>query len=136
VVMDRPDRINPHWSMDFVSDCYLDEGIQLLELVQHAVDTYKVLVLSDRGSFLKLVHSSSFWKDGMLTVEYRQQFDFIAKINNEYKQKMAVSREKNDHCLIWLPLSHQLRTFFEDPPFDIIEYLRRDKNFQGTWHIT
>jgi hypothetical protein len=87
------------------NDCYLDEGIQLLELVQHAVDTYKVLVLSDRGSFLKLVHSNSFWKDGLLTAEYRQPFDFIAKTNAEYAQKMAVSREKNDHCLVWLPFT-------------------------------
>ena len=76
-----------------------------LELVQHAVDTYKVLDLSDRGPFLKLVHSNSFWKDGILTTEYRQPFDIIAKINAEYAQKMAVSREKNDHCLIWLPKS-------------------------------
>ena len=93
--------------------------------MQHAVDTYEVLDLSDKGSFLKLVHSNSFWKDGALTVEYRQPFYFIAKTNAEYTQKMAVSREKNDHCLIWLPLSHQLRTFFEDPPRDIVDYLRR-----------
>src|SRR5450631_2426002 len=75
-------------------ESYLDEGVQLLELVQHAVDTYKVLNLSDKGSFLKLVHSNSFWKDGVLKVEYRQPFDFIAKTNAEYTQKMAVSREK------------------------------------------
>ena len=73
--------------------------------MQHAVDTYKVLDLFDKGSFLKLVHSNSFWKDGALTVEYRQPFDFIAKTNEEYTQKMAVSREKNDHCLIWLPIA-------------------------------
>ena len=82
--------------------CWRQAG---LELVQHAVDTYKVLDLSDKGSFLKLVHSNSFWKDGVLTVEYRQPFDFIAKTNAEYSQKMAVSREKNDHCLIWLPFA-------------------------------
>ena len=74
-----------------------------LELVQHAVDTYKVLDLSDRGLFLKLVHSDSFWKDGILTTEYRQPFDFIAKINEEYAQKTAVSREKNGHCPILAP---------------------------------
>lgn len=28
-------------------------------------------------------------------VEYRKYFDFIAKINAEYSQEMAVSREKN-----------------------------------------
>ena len=92
--------------------------------MQHAVDTYKVLDLSDRGSFLKLVHSNSFWKDGIMTAEYRQPYDLIAKKNAEYTQKMAVSREKNDHCLIWLPLSHQLRTFFEDPPYGFIDQLR------------
>ena len=75
--------------------------------MQHAVDTYKVLDLSDKGSFLKLVHSNSFWKDGVLTVEYRQPFDFIAKTNAEYTQKMAVSCEKNDHCLIWLSSAYK-----------------------------
>jgi hypothetical protein len=48
----------------------------------------------------------------MLTVEYRQPFDFIAKINHEYTQKMAVSREKNGHCLIWLPSRDSRRNFF------------------------
>jgi hypothetical protein len=89
--------------IDNLSEETADEGVQLLELVQHAVTTYKVLDLSNKGSFLKIMHSNFFWKDGILTPEYRQPFDFIAEINSEYKQKMAVSREKNGHCPIWLP---------------------------------
>ena len=53
-----------------------------------------------------------FWKNGMLTVEYRQPFDVIAKINAEYAQKMAVSREKNGHCLVWLPKRDTQQNFF------------------------
>lgn len=58
-----------------------------------------------RETGLELVHSNSFLKDGVLTVEYRQPSDFIAKLNTEYAQKMAVSREKNGHCPIWLPFT-------------------------------
>jgi hypothetical protein len=85
------------------NDCYLDDGVQLLELMQHAVNTYKVLDSSIKRSFLKIVHSNLIWKDGALIPEYLQPFDFIAKTNIEYAQKMAVSREKNGHCPIWLP---------------------------------
>jgi len=38
-----------------------------------------------------------FWKEGKLSNEFRQFFNFIAETNLEYKQKMAVSREKNGH---------------------------------------
>ena len=84
-------------------DCYLDEGIQLLELLQHAVDAYKVLNLSMKGSFLKIVHSNSIWKDGALIPQYLQPFDFIAKTNLEYAQKKAAFHAKSDLCTVWLP---------------------------------
>ncbi len=87
------------------NDCYLDEGVQLLELMQHAVSTYKVLNSSMKRSFLKIVHSNSLWQDGALIPQYLQPFDFIAKTNIEYARKMAVSREKNGHCPIWLPFA-------------------------------
>ena len=41
----------------------------------------------DKGSYLKIMHSNSIWKDVELLHEYRQPFDFIAKTNLEYKQK-------------------------------------------------
>ena len=61
------------------NDSYIDEGVRLLELVQHAVITYKNLQAAEKGSFLKIVHSNTTWKDGKLHHEYRQSFDFIAK---------------------------------------------------------
>ena len=84
------------------NDSYIEEGARLLELVQHAVITYKNLKPAERGSFLKIVHSNSTWRDGKLHHEYRQPFDFMAEINNEFKQKKAVFPEKNDPCLLWL----------------------------------
>ena len=77
--------------------------MKLLELVQHAVNTYEIMDAPNKGSYLKIMHSNSVWKDGELRHEYRQPFDFIAKTNLEYKQKRAAFPEKNDPCPIWLP---------------------------------
>jgi site-specific DNA recombinase len=87
------------------NDCYLDKGIQLLELLQRTVITYKKHDFVGKKEFLKIVHSNSIWKDGKLHHDYRQPFDFITETNIEYKKKMAVSREKNDHRPIWLPFA-------------------------------
>ena len=87
------------------NDSYLDEGVKLLELVQHVVNTYEIMDAPNKGSYLKIIHSNSVWKDGELRHEYRQPFDFITKTNLEYKQKRAAFPEKNDPCPIWLPVS-------------------------------
>ena len=47
-----------------------------------------------------------------MTHEYRQPFDLMAKLNAEYAKKMAVSREKNGHCLIWLPKRDAQQNYF------------------------
>lgn len=84
---------------------YLEEGVKLLELVQHAVSTYKMLDTSGKGSFLKIMHSNSCWRDGQLHHEYRKPFDFIAETNREYKLKRAVFHKKNGPCPLWLPVA-------------------------------
>ncbi|HZV81947.1 MAG TPA: hypothetical protein VFF53_07230, partial [Geobacteraceae bacterium] len=80
---------------------YLEEGVKLLELVQHAVSTYKMLDTSEKGSFLKIMHSNSCWRDGQLHHEYRKPFDFIAETNREYKLKRAVFRKKSGLCVLF-----------------------------------
>lgn len=65
---------------------YLDECVQLLELVQRAVSLYEKQTAKEKRELLNFVLSNSTWKDGQLTPEYRLPFNFLAVTNAETKK--------------------------------------------------
>ncbi|TLN01640.1 hypothetical protein FDZ73_15035 [bacterium] len=82
---------------------YLDNGIKLLELAQHAVIIHKNSSAEEKRRILKIVHSNSFWRDGELTANYQKPFDLLAVTNKSYKRKKATFPEKSDLRDNWLP---------------------------------
>jgi hypothetical protein len=47
-------------------------------------------------------------------------------MNVKPEKEKALTRSLVSALNCWLPLSHELRTFFLDPPLDIIKYLRHN----------
>jgi hypothetical protein len=66
---------------------YLSEGTQLLELVRVLLELFERQPPREKRELLKFVVSNSAWKEGALTVTYRQPFDLFttwrAAMNNE-----------------------------------------------------
>lgn len=58
---------------------YLDEGVSLLELIQHLESTYKTALPAEKRDILKFLISNRQWIDGILTVEFRKPFSYIAE---------------------------------------------------------
>ena len=82
---------------------YLNEGVRLLELVQNAIKLYEKQEMSEKRKILNFEVSNSIWKHGRLTPIYRKPFDILAKTNQSYQSKKAVSGNENDFFDIWLP---------------------------------
>ncbi|MFZ7113386.1 MAG: recombinase family protein [Desulfatiglandales bacterium] len=82
---------------------YLDEGIKLLELAQHAVILYEKQTAQEKRKIINFVCSNSLWKDGRLIPNYRQPFDILAKNNLAYQKEKASFPKKIGLFDIWLP---------------------------------
>ena len=82
---------------------YLEEGIHLLELAQHAVTLYEKQEMKEKRRLLNFVFSNSTWKDGKLTPSYRKPFDLLAVTNTTYQKKKATSHMKSSLSENWLP---------------------------------
>jgi len=82
---------------------YIENGVRLLELSQHAAILYKKQTMAEKRQILKCVHSNSSWKDGQLTTNYRKPFDLLAVTNIQYKEKRAASSMESDPRSLWLP---------------------------------
>ena len=82
---------------------YLEEGIHLLELAQHAVTLYEKQEMKEKRRLLNFVFSNSTWKDGKLIPVYRKPFDLLAVTNTTYQKKKATSHTKSSLSENWLP---------------------------------
>lgn len=91
---------------------YLDQGVKLLELAQHAVIVHRNSNAEEKRRILKIVHSNSFWRDGELTANYQKPFDLLAVTNKSYKRKKANFPEKSGLRDIWLPGGNAQQNFF------------------------
>jgi hypothetical protein len=61
-------------------ECYLDEGVRLLELAHSAQRLFAKQEPSEQRRMLNFVLSNSTWKHDELIVAFRQPFDLIAKM--------------------------------------------------------
>jgi site-specific DNA recombinase len=59
--------------------CYLDEGVRLLELAQTSQRLFAKQEPSEQRRLLNFVLSNSTWKSGELSVVFRQPLDLIAE---------------------------------------------------------
>ncbi len=82
---------------------YLDEGVKLLELAQHAVILYEKQTEQEKRRIINFVCSNSTWKDGRLQPRYRQPFDMLSETNIAYQKEKALFPKKKGLFEFWLP---------------------------------
>lgn len=61
------------------SQSYINEGIQLLELAQNAEFLFVKQTPKEKRRLLAILLSNSIWKDGVLTVQFKQPFDMLSE---------------------------------------------------------
>ena len=81
---------------------YFDEGIQILELARRASELFEKQSPEEKRRLLNFLLSNCSWKDGELSVTYRQPFDIIAKSAAAYKEKETVETVSSGHFEKWL----------------------------------
>jgi site-specific DNA recombinase len=83
--------------------CYLDEGVRLLELAQSAQRLFAKQEPSEQRRMLNFVLSNSTWKNDELSVTFRQPFDLIAETTT-LESNGGTDRGGNPStCPKWLP---------------------------------
>ena len=87
----------------FANRTYLDKGVKLLELAQHAVILYEKQTEQEKRRIINFVCSNSVWKDGRLQPIYRQPFDMISENNIAYQKEKALFPKKKGLFEFWLP---------------------------------
>jgi len=81
---------------------YIEEGIKLLELAQSARALFETQPPREKRRLLDFVLSNCSWKDGDLTVEYRQPFDVLAVAVASEQRMMAAQGVNSSQNEIWL----------------------------------
>lgn len=75
---------------------YLEEGVQLLELARRAPELFARQEPQEKRRLLDFVLSNCTWKDGKLTVTFRQPFDLLAVTNEAIQKKKAARAPSGD----------------------------------------
>jgi hypothetical protein len=99
--MDQLDRSIQH-QQEGSDRNYLPEGGQLLELIKIMPMLFERQPPREKRELLKLVISNSTWKDGTLTVSYRQPFDLFTTWRETMNKESALNGMKNGQNEEWL----------------------------------
>jgi site-specific DNA recombinase len=83
---------------------YLEDGIRLLDLSRRAHELFVKQPASEKRKMLDLLLSNSSWKDGELTVTYREPFDIIAKTATADRALAPTGTSDHDLHPVWLRL--------------------------------
>ena len=81
---------------------YLDEGIKLLEMASKAHKTFIEREPAEKRKLVTAFFAQSSWKEGQLTVKFKQPFQMIALSNSKSSNKKAVSVNGNGLNRKWL----------------------------------
>ena len=84
------------------NNSYLPEGTQLLELVRILPELFERQPPHEKRELLKFVISNSTWKEGTLTVIYRQPFDLFTTWREAMKKDPAPEQTKSGQNEEWL----------------------------------
>ena len=69
---------------------YVETGVRLLELASRAHELFVKQVPSEKRRLLNFLVSNSTWKEGTLTVTFRQPFDLLMDTNVSYERDARV----------------------------------------------
>jgi site-specific DNA recombinase len=81
--------------------CYLDEGVRLLELARNSQRLFVKQEPDQQRRLLNFVLSNSTWKEGALSVTFRQPFDLIAQTMTPGPSGGAGGGENPPDCPNW-----------------------------------
>jgi len=81
---------------------YLLEATQLLELVQMLPKLFERQLPHEKRELLKFVVSNSIWKEGKLTVTYRQPFDLFTTWRINMENDTTLKQHNNSRNEEWL----------------------------------
>src|SRR5262249_12464429 len=90
---DLAQRIAQHQQAD---QTYLEAGVQLLGLSRRAAELFARQEPKEKRRLLDFVLSNCTWKDGRLTVQFRQPFDLLAVTNESVKRKKVAGVSPDD----------------------------------------
>ncbi len=81
--------------------CYIEEGIELLELARTSHVLFEKQPASEKRRLLDFVLSNSTWKAGELSVTYRQPFDMLAVTTSASHEKKVAGATSDDLRQVW-----------------------------------
>ncbi len=94
---------------------YINEGVELLELSQRALERYHECERAEKRRILNLLLSNSLWMNASFIPKYRQPFDLLAVMNGEDQNKIAPSGTGEGDLGKWWSQVDIVRTFFYEP---------------------
>ena len=89
---------------------YVNEGIGLLELAQKAGGLFRQQSAAEKPKLLDFVLSNCTWMDGILTADYRQSLDLLAKNDITPETKKPAEQARTGISGNWLPIVDAYRT--------------------------
>ena len=95
---------------------YIDEGVQLLHLVQCAPQLFERQQPAEKRQLLNFLLSNCVWKDGAVAAEYRQPFDLLAVAHREaeaLQRKRGTKKAKTENWLPGMDSNHELDRFLK-----------------------
>ena len=90
-------------SLQNASQCYINEGIQLIELAQNAYSLFISQSAHEKRRLLNFMVSNCTWKDGLLIVNLKQPFDIIDKCSATAAELDLEKSQNNAGFESWLP---------------------------------
>ena len=112
--------------------CYLDEGMRLLELAQSAQRLFAKQEPNEQRRMLNFVLSNSTWQSEELSVTFRQPFDLIAQTATSGQGAEAGGSGNPPSCRSWWAFLDTYRTLCLAPSPEIrkiFEELRSKAHF-------
>lgn len=103
---------------------YLEEGVRISELSQHAVILYEKQNSHEKRR-LDLVLSNSIRKDWTLIPNYRKPFDLPAVTNTEYQKQKATSSSENGLFDFRLPFVNSFRNELPGLPMEVLRTIAK-----------
>jgi hypothetical protein len=101
---------------------YLREDVRLLELAKNARQLFDQQEPREQRRLLNFVVSNCSWKDGHLTVRYRQPFDLLVDTAENAQGLAAAEGPEIAKTEIWLPFldTYRMLCLAPAPPLKLL----------------
>ena len=91
-------------------DDYVERGVQLLELLQRADDSWLTGDVARKGEILGCVSSNSTYGDQGLSLDLQQPFAPLWDMAKEWVQRRASNLTAGGDCELWYPQRRKSQT--------------------------